>query len=127
MKPNTRKYALIALCALALVFVGKTVVGIVGLLRYQDVPFVPVGFELTMFIGAALIPLTVALRHEEERKKWHYLIWAPCILYVIGVGINSLVRSPFDARYVFGIARFAGWLAIAALFIRGAQKKSQPT
>jgi len=44
MKPNTRKYALIALCALALVFVGKTVVGIVGLLRYQDVPFVPVGF-----------------------------------------------------------------------------------
>jgi len=80
-----------------------------------------------MFIGAALIPLTVASVTKKKERNGIISSGHRASFTSSEWGINSLVRSPFDARYVFGIARFAGWLAIAALFIRGAQKKSQPT
>jgi hypothetical protein len=113
------------------------IVGVMGLAYHQGVswdlnllkPRAEVsGFgaviELSMFLGAALIPLGVVLRRGEERKAWPYFIWAPCILYVVGLSINFFVRSPFVLpSYSYGIIRLAGWLAIAALFIHEPVKR----
>ena len=115
---NARNYALIALGVLALACVGRTVIESVRLSHDQDVPPGPAWFELAAFIGAALIPLVHALRRGRRKNVWLLALWTPCILYVVGIGINLLVRSDVDGRFVFAVIRLAGWLAIAVLFLR---------
>jgi hypothetical protein len=112
------------------------IVGVIGLGRLQgftwhwnimapshEVPVVAVIFEISMFIGAALIPLLAAWRPEVRRKKWLLYVWSPCILYVLFLAINFFVRGPFTILSSgLGVGRLLAWFVIAALFIRESRK-----
>ncbi|OHE80400.1 MAG: hypothetical protein A3G75_02025 [Verrucomicrobia bacterium RIFCSPLOWO2_12_FULL_64_8] len=123
MKTSTPKLILTALCVLALADLGRMFWGLIGLARHQDVPVIAAGFDFSMFLGAALIPLVVSWRPEERRRRWHYFLWMPCILYVVFLAINFLIRSPFAVTSsLWGVGRLLAWLAIAALFIHTSRK-----
>ena len=117
-----KKYILIALCCAALAYIGKVSFGIVDLARYQDVPVLAVIFELAMLLGAVVFPLVSALRPNKEKKTWHYVAWAPCIIYVVAITINYLFRT---TDYSSGLLRLFLWIAIAFLFIREPSQKEK--
>jgi len=120
-----KKYALITLCCLALAYIGKGIVGIFQVAQHAEVPTWAIALDLTMLLGATLLPLILTVQ-KTEKKTWHYILWAPCILYVIGISINFLIRAPFriEANFI-GIIRLVIWLAIAFLFIRELPKKEK--
>jgi len=136
MKIDMQKIILTTLCSLVLAYVGRMIVGVISLARLQgvtwhwnilapshEVPVVAVVFEVSMFIGAALIPLLAAWRPEMRRKKWLLYGWSPCILYVLFLAISFFVRVPFTiSSSVLGVGRLSAWIVIAALFIRISRK-----
>ncbi|RRJ96187.1 hypothetical protein Ga0100231_019895 [Opitutaceae bacterium TAV4] len=120
-----KRYILIVLCCAALVYIGKIGFGIADLAHYQEVPVAAASFELTMLIGAVIFPLISALRPNKEKKTWHYILWIPCVLYVVAITINYLIKTPVSlASCTIGLLRLAVWLAIATLFIREVPKKT---
>jgi hypothetical protein len=117
-----KKYILLALCCVALAYIGKVAFGTVDLARYQDQPVSVVVFELAMFLGAVVFPLSSALRQNKERKPWHYVAWIPCILYVTVIAINYMFRT---ANYFGGLLLLFLWIAIAFLFILEPSRKER--
>jgi len=114
------KLVLTALCAVVGAWTIKMLVGVVGLSRPQDVPALLAALELSMFFGAALLPLITVWFFETKKKKWLYLLWAPCILYVIVLAFRYSLISPLG-----GGLRLLIWTAIIVLFVRES-KKSKP-
>ncbi|MGH8018218.1 MAG: hypothetical protein ACREIA_07995 [Opitutaceae bacterium] len=114
--PKTRPFTVSALAALGIavgVWVAKMLVGVILLARHQDVPVLTAVFEMAMFLGAGLIPLAAVWLVEDERRRWLYVLWAPCILYVSFLAVRYCLASPFA-----GAMRLLLWAAIIVLFIR---------
>jgi hypothetical protein len=117
---KNEKIVLTTLCAVACASTASMLLGVVNLARHQDVPVLAVVFELSMFLGAGLLPLLAVWVFKQPTKPWLYIAWTPCILYVGFVAINFTRISPFD-----GLPRLLLWSAIIILFIRAA-KESKP-
>jgi len=66
-----------------------------------------------MFFGAAILPLVAVWLFEKPKWKWLYVLWAPCMLYVIVLAFRSVFVSPLA-----GSLRLLIWSAIIVLFVR---------
>lgn len=120
---NVKRHILTVLCVLQLAYLGKIIVSVIGLARYQDIPVLSAVFECSMWLGAALIPLLATWRPGGRRRRWPYFLWAPCILYVVFISINFFIRGPFSiTSSLIGVGRLLAWLAIAVLFIHVSRK-----
>lgn len=108
---KTEKPVLAVLCVVSFLWVVRMVVGIVGLAQHQEVPVASVVFELTMFLGAGLLPL-LAISTAKPRK-WLNVLWVPCILYVCLITANYT-----RINLMGGGLRLLLWLGIAVLFVR---------
>lgn len=113
------KLVLTGLCAAACGWFAKTLVGIIGLSRLQDVSAPAAVFELAMFLGAGLLPLLAIWAFPERKRTWVYVLWTPCILYVVFLAINFTRSSP-----PAGALRLLLWSAIVVLFIRESRKSN---
>jgi len=109
---KTEKYILTALCAVVFIWVIKMVVGIIGLARYQGPSQLLALIEVAAFMGAGVIPLLAAWLSSPQ-KKWLYVLWAPCILYVCFLAIRYTIHNPIP-----GAIRLLLWIAIIALVAR---------
>jgi hypothetical protein len=119
-----KKHILTALCFLALAYIGKIVYGVIDMARYQEVPVAASAFEIAVLLIAVFFPLVASLRPNKEKKTWHYIVWTPCILYVVAITINYLIRVPASPEaYSSGLLRLVVWIAIAFLFIRHLPQK----
>ena len=114
---KTPKIVLTVLCAAACAWFAKMLVGVVGLSRDQEVSAPATVFELSMFLGASLLPLIAVWLFDERKRKWLYILWAPCVLYVGFLAINFARFSPLA-----GVARILLWSAIIVLFISESKK-----
>ncbi len=107
---KNEKLVLTALCVIVCAWVAKMLINVVFMARYQDVPVLATTFELSMFLGAGLIPLVAVWFLKEKKRMWLYALWVPCILYVSFLAINlsrfrpvagSLRISARNAKEVF--------------------------
>lgn len=114
---KTEKRLLTVLCTLSCVWTAWMLLGVMNLARHQDVPALAVFFELSMFLGAGLLPLLAVWVFKKPTKPWLYVAWIPCILYVGFVAINFTRISPRA-----GLPRLVLWSAIIVLFIRASRK-----
>lgn len=131
MNPKARTLMLGVLCALALAWWAKMVIGTAQLAwhqgitwnmnlftRYDRLPVLLAAIEFLLILGASLIPLLITLRRSQPAPRWIWYAWAPCIAYVLFMCINFFVRVPFAwGVYARGTARLLGWAAIAVLFV----------
>ena len=111
------KIVLTALCAVVCVWTAGMLLGVVNLARHQDVSVPAVSVELSLFLGAGLIPLLAVWVFPQRSMFWLRVAWAPCILYVSFLAINLTRLHPSA-----GLPRLILWTAIIVLFLRQPRK-----
>lgn len=93
------------------------IANVLGLARHQDVSVLSAVADLSMFLGAGLLPLLAVWYFDRRSVKWIYVLWAPCVLYVGVLAVNYSLQQPLA-----GAARLLLWVTIAVLFIRESGK-----
>ena len=115
---KTEKNALTVLCIIACLLAARMLIGVAYLALHHHMSVVAGCFELLLFAGAGVIPLIAVWFSREANRMWLYVLWAPCILYVVFLSIRLSLHG-----YLFsGCLRLALWIAIGVLFTRSLDK-----
>lgn len=115
------KFVLSALCAVACFWTAEMVIGLVAFPRGQGISTRKTIFELSMFLGASLLPLIGVWLAQGRRRIWLIILWGPCVLYVLLLAVNLARFSPFA-----GATRILLWVGISILFLRESVTPERP-